>query len=163
MRRMSAGRATLRQDLACGCNMATVSAEQGRNEGQNVPRDKLLRCIDGGGVSGHVLIVDDDQSMAETLTKAMTRRGFRVTWRTAASEALVVLDEQDFDVVVSDLHMEGMNGFAFCERVVANRPDVPVVIITAFGGRAAANSAPRSGPSDFIPKPMRSALIAESM
>jgi two-component system response regulator HydG len=91
--------------------------------------------------------------MAETLTKAMTRRGFTVTWRTAASEALVVLDEQDFDVVVSDLHMEGMSGFAFCERVVANRPDVPVVIITAFGSMDSAINALRIGAYDFITKP----------
>src|SRR4051812_20693357 len=100
---------------------------------QNVSRDKLRQNGDGDRLSGQVLIVDDDQSMAETLAKAMARRGFGVTWRTSAIEALAVLDEQDFDVVVTDLHMEGMNGFAFCERVVANRPDLPVVIITAFG------------------------------
>jgi hypothetical protein len=48
--------------------------DQRRNERKNVPRDKLLRSTDGAGVNGHVLIVDDDQSMAETLTKAMTQR-----------------------------------------------------------------------------------------
>ena len=104
-------------------------------------------------MNGNVLIVDDDQSMAETLTKAMTRRGFVVTWKISAAEALKVLDEQDFDVVVTDLHMEGMNGFAFCERVVANRPDVPVVMITAFGSLDTAVSAIRVGAYDFITKP----------
>jgi two-component system response regulator HydG len=104
-------------------------------------------------MTGDVLIVDDDQSMAETLTKAMTRRGFVVTWRTSAADALKLLDEQDFDVVVTDLHMEGMNGFAFCERVTANRPDVPVVMITAFGSLDSAVSAIRVGAYDFITKP----------
>jgi two-component system response regulator HydG len=104
-------------------------------------------------VSGQVLIVDDDQSMAETLSKAMTRRGFVVTWRTSASEALTLLEAQDFDVVVTDLHMEGINGFAFCERVVANRPDVPVVMITAFGSMDSAVQAIRVGAYDFITKP----------
>jgi two-component system response regulator AtoC len=104
-------------------------------------------------MTGNVLIVDDDQSMAETLTKAMTRRGFVVTWRTSAADALQLLDEQDFDVVVTDLHMEGMNGFAFCERVTANRPDVPVVMITAFGSLDSAVSAIRVGAYDFITKP----------
>jgi len=104
-------------------------------------------------MTGHVLIVDDDQSMAETLTKAMTRRGFVVTWKTSAADALTLLDEQDFDVVVTDLHMEGMNGFAFCERVTANRPDVPVVMITAFGSLDSAVSAIRVGAYDFITKP----------
>jgi two-component system response regulator HydG len=104
-------------------------------------------------VTGNVLIVDDDQSMAETLTKAMTRRGFTVSWRTSAAEALQLLDEQDFDVVVTDLHMEGMNGFAFCERIVNNRPDVPVVMITAFGSLDSAVGAIRVGAYDFITKP----------
>ena len=104
-------------------------------------------------MTGHILIVDDDQSMAETLTKAMTRRGFVMTWKTSAADALTLLDEQDFDVVVTDLHMEGMNGFAFCERVTANRPDVPVVMITAFGSLDSAVSAIRVGAYDFITKP----------
>jgi two-component system response regulator AtoC len=104
-------------------------------------------------MTGNVLIVDDDQSMAETLTKAMTRRGFVVTWKTSAADALKLLDVQDFDVVVTDLHMEGMNGFAFCERVTINRPDVPVVMITAFGTLDSAVSAIRVGAYDFITKP----------
>jgi two-component system response regulator HydG len=108
-------------------------------------------------MTGNVLIVDDDQSMAETLTKAMTRRGFVVTWKTSAADGLALLEAEDFDVVVTDLHMEGMNGFAFCERVTANRPDVPVVMITAFGclrlhhqairGRNAAADAVARGPA----------------
>jgi two-component system response regulator AtoC len=104
-------------------------------------------------MTGHVLIVDDDQSMAETLAKAMTRRGFVVAWKTSAVDALKLLDEQDFDAVVTDLHMEGMNGFAFCERVAANRPDVPIVMITAFGSLDSAVGALRVGAYDFITKP----------
>ena len=105
------------------------------------------------GLTGSVLIVDDDQSMANTLTKAMTRRGFVVTCRASGADALQLLDEQDFDVVVTDLHMEGMTGFALCERITANRPDVPVVMITAFGNLEAAVSAIRVGAYDFVTKP----------
>jgi len=104
-------------------------------------------------MSGHILIVEDDRSMAETLAKAMTLRGFTVEWKTSAAEALKVLDEQDFDVVVTDLHMEGMDGIALCERVAANRPDVPVVVITAFGTMESAVAAMRVGAYDFITKP----------
>jgi two-component system, NtrC family, response regulator AtoC len=110
-------------------------------------------------MSGNILIVDDDQSMAETLTRAMTRRGFVVTWRTSGLEALKLLDEQDFDVVVTDLHMEGMDGFAFCERVLANRPDVPVVMITAFGSMDSVVAAIRCGAYDFITKPFDVELL----
>jgi two-component system response regulator AtoC len=104
-------------------------------------------------MGGNILIVDDDQALAETLTRAMTRRGFAVTWRTSAAEGLAILEQQDFDVVVTDLHMEGMDGFAFCARVGENRPDVPVVMITAFGSMESAVAAIRVGAYDFITKP----------
>ncbi len=104
-------------------------------------------------MSGDILIVDDDHSLAQTLAKAMSQRGFAVTWKTSAAEGLQLLNEQDFDVVVTDLHMEGMDGLAFCERVVVNRPDVPVVLITAFGSLDSAVAAIRAGAYDFITKP----------
>jgi two-component system response regulator HydG len=82
-------------------------------------------------MTGNVLIVDDDQSMAETLTKAMTRRGFVVTWKTSAADGLELLEAEDFDVVVTDLHMEGMNGFAFsrasCSDTSRERSPTPAL------------------------------------
>ena len=132
--------------------MQAAAVIERENQIGNATRDKLLRNGELR-MTGNVLIVDDDQSMAETLTKAMTRRGFVVTWKTSAIDALRLLDEQDFDVVVTDLHMEGMNGFAFCERIAANRPDVPVVMITAFGSLDSAIGAIRVGAYDFITKP----------
>jgi two-component system response regulator AtoC len=110
-------------------------------------------------MSGHVLIVDDDSSMSETLTRAMNRRGFVTVAKNSAAEALQALEEQDFDVVVSDLHMDGMDGLAFCERVVANRPDLPVVVITAFGSLESAVAALRVGAFDFITKPFDVELL----
>ena len=67
-------------------------------------------------MTGNVLVVDDDQSMVETLTRAMTGGGFVVTRKTSAADALKLLDARDFVVVVTDLDMERMDGFAFCER-----------------------------------------------
>jgi two-component system, NtrC family, response regulator AtoC len=111
-------------------------------------------------MSGNILIVDDDQSMAETLTTAMSRGGFVATWRTSAMEALKLLEERrDFDVVVTDLHMEGMDGFAFCEKVVANWSDVPVIMITGFGSLESAVAAIRVGAFDFITKPFDVAFL----
>jgi two-component system, NtrC family, response regulator AtoC len=133
--------------------MQAIAPIHRESDGKYATRDILLRTGEQSRMTGHVLIVDDDQSMAETLAKAMTRRGFVVTWKTSATDALKLLDEQDFDVVVTDLHMEGMNGFAFCERVTANRPDVPVVMITAFGSLDSAVGAIRAGVYDFLTKP----------
>jgi two-component system response regulator HydG len=104
-------------------------------------------------MTGSILVAEDDRSMCELLQAGMPRRGFEVTWRTSAEEALSILLERDFDVVVTDLNMPGTNGIELCERVVANRPDIPVVVITAFGSLDTATAAIRAGAYDFITKP----------
>ena len=82
-------------------------------------------------VSGAALIIDDDQSMCELLNDALSRHGYRTAWETSAEQAYRALQERDFDVVLTDLSMEGMNGLELCERVTASHPDLPVVVITA--------------------------------
>jgi two-component system response regulator HydG len=104
-------------------------------------------------VSGRILVADDDRSMCELLQAGLVRRGFEVTWRMSAAEALAAISEGDFDVIVTDLNMPGTNGLELCERVTANRPDVPVVVITAFGSLDTAVAAIRAGAYDFITKP----------
>jgi two-component system response regulator HydG len=104
-------------------------------------------------MQGRVLIVDDDQNLCETMEVALRRAGFNATWKTSADEALALIEHEEVDVVVTDLNMGGMNGLALCERIVANRPDVPVVVVTAFGSMETAVAAIRAGAYDFINKP----------
>jgi two-component system response regulator AtoC len=104
-------------------------------------------------VSGRVLIVDDDQSTCELLDAGLRRRGFETRWHTSANEAFAALASEDFDVVLTDLNMRGMSGIELCTRIVANRPDVPVIVVTAFGSLETAVSAIRAGAYDFITKP----------
>jgi two-component system response regulator HydG len=105
-------------------------------------------------VSRRILIVDDDASMCEMLAGDLGERDFSTTTCTSATEALERLGDAEFDAVVTDLQMRGMNGLELCERIVANRPDVPVVVITAFGSLETAVAAIRAGAYDFITKPL---------
>ena len=105
-------------------------------------------------MSSAVLIVDDDAAMCEMLVKGLARKGFACHFRTSASEALAAMESQSVDVVVTDLNMRAMNGLELCARIVANRPDVPVVVITAFGSLETAIGAIRAGAYDFVPKPV---------
>ena len=68
-----------------------------------------------------VLLVDDDQSLCETLKAGLDKRGLHVTFRTSATEALQLLEGGDFDAIVTDLHMREMSGLELCERVAQNR------------------------------------------
>jgi DNA-binding NtrC family response regulator len=101
-----------------------------------------------------ILIVDDDVAMCEMLAKALARKNFECRFRTAADDALALMETESFDVVVTDLNMRAMNGLELCARIVANRPDVPVVVITAFGSLETAVGAIRAGAYDFITKPV---------
>jgi two-component system response regulator HydG len=110
-------------------------------------------------VSGRVLVVDDDQGMCELIATGLGKRGFEVTWRTSADEAFALLQTDEFDVVISDLNMRGMSGIDLCERIVANRPDIPVVVVTAFGSLETAVAAIRAGAYDFITKPFQNEVL----
>jgi DNA-binding NtrC family response regulator len=105
-------------------------------------------------MKGRSLIVDDDQSMCEMLGVGLKKRGFDPVCVTTAAAAYELLAEQDFDVVVTDVNMRGIGGIELCKHVVANRPDVPVIVITAFGSMETAIAAIRAGAYDFIPKPV---------
>jgi two-component system response regulator AtoC len=104
-------------------------------------------------MEGRILIVDDDTSMCEMLEVALRRHGFETASRNSAEEALRLIGDEDFDAVATDISMEGMSGLELCERVVANRPDIPVVVVTAYGSMESAIAALRAGAYDYITKP----------
>jgi two-component system response regulator HydG len=101
-----------------------------------------------------VFLVDDDDALAETLRIGLTKRGYEVACASSASAAFERLLGEEFDVVVTDVRMPGGDGIALCERVAANLPDVPVVVMTGFGNLDAAVAAIRAGAYDFISKPV---------
>lgn len=107
-----------------------------------------------------ILIVDDDRDMCELIEADLTRRGFDVTWHVSAKEALASLRREGFDVVLTDLRMSQMDGIELCERIAANRPDVPVIVITAFGSLETAVAAIRAGAYDFVTKPIEMETLA---
>jgi two-component system response regulator AtoC len=106
-------------------------------------------------MKGRVLIVDDDAEMRRVLELRLARRDYEVTACASAQAALDSVQGGDFDAVVADLNLgaDTLDGIGLCRRVAANRPDVPVVMITAFGSLDTAIAAIRAGAYDFITKP----------
>ena len=109
---------------------------------------------------GRILIVDDDATMCEMLSGALKRRGFDSAWRTSPTEALTALEQEPFDIVVTDLNMKGMTGIELCQRIVQTRADVPVIVVTAFGSLETAIAAIRAGAWDYVTKPFEIDAIA---
>ena len=109
---------------------------------------------------GKILIVDDEQIMCEMLEDDLKRHGFHPTWFTSAEIAFDAMNKEPFDVILTDLKLPGMDGIEFCERIVANRPDIPVIVITAFGSMETAIAAIRAGAYDFVNKPIDTDFLA---
>ncbi len=107
-----------------------------------------------------VLVVDDEQAMCELLEAALVPRGFSIDWRTSPHEAFAEFERHAFDVVLTDLKMKGVDGIELCERLVATRPDVPVVLMTAFGSMETAVAAIRAGAYDFVTKPVEMDMLS---
>ena len=109
---------------------------------------------------GRVLVVDDDQSMCELLDIMLRRDGLEVEYRTSGLDALELVAERDFDVILTDLGMAALGGAELCERILAIRPDVPVVVVTGNASFDAAVLAIRAGAYDFITKPVDAKLLS---
>jgi len=111
-------------------------------------------------VRGRILIVDDEKSMCQLLEADLRLRDFETTWFTSPEDAFEALKNAEFDVVLTDYKMPGMSGTELCERIVANRPDVPVIVMTAFGSMETAIEAMGAGAYYFVNKPVEMDMLA---
>jgi two-component system response regulator HydG len=100
-----------------------------------------------------VLVVDDDESLGELLCTELAHRGYDASLETDPERALASLQARSIDVVVTDLRMLGMSGVELCERIVAEHPELPVVLLTAHGTLETAVAALRVHAFDFLMKP----------
>lgn len=110
-------------------------------------------------MTGKILIVDDEQAMCELLEADLRLRNFETEWYTSAEDALQAVNRQSYDVVLTDLNMPGTNGIQLCKHIVTHRPDIPVVMMTAFGSLESAVDAIRAGAYDFVTKPIEMDLL----
>ncbi|HXU71646.1 MAG TPA: sigma-54 dependent transcriptional regulator [Polyangia bacterium] len=101
------------------------------------------------------LIVDDEPDMGKLMDAGLRAVGIQTRVVAGSEEALALVASEDFDVVLTDLQMPGMSGLELCERLVAQRPDVPVVVVTGHGTLETAIGAIRAGAYDFVQKPIK--------
>jgi two-component system, NtrC family, response regulator AtoC len=99
--------------------------------------------------------------MCEMLELDLRQRGFAVDWCTTAAEALAKAGPSpSYDAVVTDLNLRASTGLEVCRELVAREPNLPVIIITAFGSIESAVQAIRLGAYDFITKPFEFEALA---
>ena len=105
---------------------------------------------------GQILIVDDERSMREMLEIFLKREGYSVISSANAADALAsVAGEETFDLIITDINMPGLSGLDLLREVKSSVPDIPVIMITAYGSPDSAVEAMKLGAADYITKPFR--------
>lgn len=100
-----------------------------------------------------ILIVEDDHGLREALVDTLLLGGYEVTPVESAQSAMVKLSESQFDLVVSDIQMEGMDGLSLLKSVKNKYPNLPFVLMTAYANVNDAIQAMRDGATDYLSKP----------
>ncbi|OCC14639.1 Response regulator of zinc sigma-54-dependent two-component system [Dissulfuribacter thermophilus] len=100
-----------------------------------------------------ILIVDDDPAIRDGCAQVLRRRGYECMEAETGKEALKLLDESDFDIVLVDLKMPDINGLDLISNIRQRDTLIPIVMITAYGTIQNAVEAMRLGANDFLPKP----------
>lgn len=100
-----------------------------------------------------ILIVDDESLIRWSLRERLTAAGYAVREAETGPEALDVVAKEPVSLVLLDLSLPGMNGLGVLERVKADHPSCPVVLMTAYGSPETAARAAELGAAHFLTKP----------
>jgi DNA-binding NtrC family response regulator len=103
----------------------------------------------------NVLILDDEFIVCKRLKADLEKDGYLVETFTTSAEVLDRIEQEDFDIIITDLKMEGADGEQILERAKAKSPTAEVIIITGYATIKCARRCIEKGAFDFIAKPFR--------
>jgi DNA-binding NtrC family response regulator len=101
----------------------------------------------------NILVVDDERDICRALEFLLSREGYKIATAFNGADALRKIETEEFDLLISDLKMEGMSGLELLEKAMLTNPNLIVVIMTAFASVESAVEAMKKGASDYIVKP----------
>ncbi|MCX6828959.1 MAG: sigma-54 dependent transcriptional regulator [candidate division Zixibacteria bacterium] len=102
----------------------------------------------------NILVVDDDKYINEFMTETLSRVGHNVESVLSAEGALERVEDKNYDIVISDIKMKGMDGITMLQKIKNSRPDIVIIMITGFGTIEVAVQAMKLGAYDFLLKPI---------
>lgn len=117
----------------------------------------------GNAASGHVLLVDDDPAVLESSSLILNEHGYEVIPSSSADEALSLVRGETIDVVVTDVVMPARSGIDLLRDLHALRPELPVILMTAYADLEKVIYAIKMGAFDFIVKPFTADLLIHSV
>jgi two-component system cell cycle sensor histidine kinase/response regulator CckA len=112
-----------------------------------------------------ILFVDDEKSVAYVGKKLLEHLGYEVTALTDSDAALVEFREQpdNFDLIITDMTMPKMTGMQLAQEMRQCRPDLPIILCSGYSDRITPEDAKSKGFQGYLPKPFRSAKLAQTV
>lgn len=117
----------------------------------------------GATAKTRILVLDDEPIVCKRLKPAFIKAGYEVETFTDSEHALAAFEARDFDIVVTDLKMQGFDGMQFLSRIKEKTPDAGVIVITGFATMETAKESFHKGAFDFIAKPFKLSDILEAV
>jgi DNA-binding NtrC family response regulator len=108
-----------------------------------------------------ILILDDEPIVCKRLHPALEKAGYEVEAFTRSTEAMERVKTKEFDIVITDLKMEGVDGMTFLTAVKERSPTTEVIVITGFATMETAKESYQKGVFDFVAKPFKLGEIQE--
>jgi DNA-binding NtrC family response regulator len=108
-----------------------------------------------------VLLVDDEEQFLRVLSERLANRGLQVDSVTSGEEAVAQVENKNFDAVVLDLAMPGINGIETMKRIKEKRPDLEIIILTGHATVKVGIEAMKLGAEDFLEKPVDLNVLLE--
>jgi two-component system, OmpR family, response regulator len=113
--------------------------------------------------TARILLVDDEVAFANNIAKLISKRGYEVMTVYNGESAIKAVEENEFDVIVLDLKMPGLDGMATLKQIKKRQPQVEVIILTGHGSMDSGIDGIQLGAFDFIMKPVRFDDLHESI
>ena len=110
-----------------------------------------------------ILLIDDDEWIRDSLSLFFESKGCHLRALMTAEEGMGALKREDYDIIISDYRLPGMDGLKFFNRITESHHDTIKILITAFGSEEVISEAKRIGIEDIIEKPFTTMNIEESL
>jgi two-component system, OmpR family, alkaline phosphatase synthesis response regulator PhoP len=110
---------------------------------------------------GHILIIDDEASLRQTLARILQRAGFEVTTAVNGKDGLALISEQLFDLIYLDIRMPDVSGLDLLKTIHEKSPELPIILFTAQPDVNSAVEALRRGATDYLLKPLNPQTVID--
>ncbi len=114
-------------------------------------------------LEANVLLVDDEEQFLEVLSERLETRGLQVNSVTSGEDAVAQIEDRNFDAIVVDLSMPGINGIETMKQIKEKRPDLEIIILTGQATVETGIEAMKLGAEDFLEKPVDLNVLLEKI